>query len=59
MQGHCSSTFNDIGSLMSVKITDGGQGFTEMPDVYLKSETGFNAVLLPKFCVERLLRMNW
>ena len=49
-------TFNDIGSLMSVKITDGGQGFTEMPDVYLKSETGFNAVLLPKFCVERIAK---
>ena len=49
-------TFNDIGSLMSVKITNGGQGFTEMPDVYLKSETGFNAVLLPKFCVERIAK---
>ena len=49
-------TFNDIGSLMSVKITDGGQGFTDMPDVYLKSETGFNAVLLPKFCVERIAK---
>jgi len=47
-------TFSDIGVLMSVKITDGGHGFTESPDVYIKSETGFNATLLPKFCVERI-----
>ena len=47
-------TYSDIGVLMSVKITDGGQGFTESPDIYIKSETGFNAVLLPKFCVERI-----
>ncbi len=47
-------TFSDIGVLMSVKITDSGQGFTESPDIYIKSETGFNAVLLPKFCVERI-----
>ena len=46
--------FNDLGSLMSVKVTDGGQGFTESPDIYIKSETGFNAEILPKFCVERI-----
>ena len=39
---------------MSIKITNPGQGFTESPDIYIKSETGFNAVLLPKFCVERI-----
>ena len=47
-------TFSDIGVLMSVKITEGGQGFTETPEIYIQSETGFNAVLLPKFCVERI-----
>ena len=47
-------TFSDIGVLMSIKITNPGQGFTESPDIYIKSETGFNAVLLPKFCVERI-----
>ena len=39
---------------MSVKVTDGGQGFTESPDIYIRSETGFNAEILPKFCVERI-----
>jgi len=48
--------FNDIGSLMSVKVTQTGQGFTEMPEVYIKSETGFNAVILPKLCVERIAK---
>ena len=38
----------------SVKVTSGGEGFTQMPDVYIKSETGFNAELKPVFCVERI-----
>ena len=33
--------FNSNGSVESVKITSGGEGFTQMPDVYIKSETGF------------------
>ena len=47
-------TFSDIGVLMSVKITEGGEGFIETPEIYIQSETGFNAVLLPKFCVKRI-----
>ena len=48
--------FNDMGSLISVKITAGGEGFTEMPDIYIKSDTGFNAVILPKFCIDRIAK---
>jgi len=25
-----------------------------MPEVYVRSETGFNSTLLPKFCIDRL-----
>lgn len=48
--------FNSNGSVESVKITSGGEGFTQMPDVYIKSETGFNAELKPVFCVERIAK---
>ena len=44
------------GSVESVKITSGGEGFTQMPDVYIKSETGFNAELKPVFCVDRIAK---
>ena len=46
--------FNKNGSVESVKVTAGGEGFTQMPDVYIKSETGYNVELLPVFCVERI-----
>ena len=48
--------FNENGSVESVKITSGGEGFTQMPDVYIKSETGFNAELKPVFCVDRIAK---
>ena len=48
--------FNLNGSVESVKITSGGEGFTQMPDVYIKSETGFNAELKPVFCVDRIAK---
>ena len=48
--------FNANGSLESVKVTAGGEGFTQMPDVYIKSETGFNAELRPVFCIDRIAK---
>ena len=48
--------FNANGSLESVKVTAGGEGFTRMPDVYIKSETGFNAELRPVFCIDRIAK---
>jgi len=42
------------GQILSVKVTEPGEGFTEMPEVYVRSETGFNSTLLPKFCIDRL-----
>ena len=48
--------FNANGSIESVKVTAGGEGFTQMPDVYIKSETGFNAELRPVFCIDRIAK---
>ena len=48
--------FNANGSVVSVKVTAGGEGFTKMPDVYIKSETGFQSELRPVFCVDRIAK---
>ena len=43
-----------MGRVLSVKVTESGEGFTELPNIYIRSDTGFNASLLPKFCVDRV-----
>jgi len=48
--------FNANGSVVSVKVTAGGEGFTKMPDVYIKSETGFQSELRPVFCIDRIAK---
>ena len=42
------------GRVTKVKVTEGGEGFKELPRVFVRSGTGFNAELLPKFCVYRV-----
>lgn len=44
----------DEGIVLSVKVTESGEGFTEVPKVYIKTETGINAVLVPKLCIDRV-----
>mgnify|MGYP003313409108 FL=1 len=46
--------FDQFGRLRKVNITNPGEGFNTMPDVYIKSKTGFNAELLPKFGIDRI-----
>jgi hypothetical protein len=48
------ATFGNFGTLESVKIISGGEGFTEVPDIYIESETGYNAKLTPRFCIDRV-----
>ena len=48
--------FNELGGVESIKVTAGGEGFNQMPDVYIKSETGLNAELKPVFCIERIAK---
>ena len=44
----------DFGKIVSIKVTEGGEGFTEMPKITMKSQSGFNAELIPKFCIDRI-----
>ena len=51
-------TFNELGQLTSVKIMNGGEGFKEIPKIYIESEIGFNAEMIPKFCVDRTVGVD-
>jgi hypothetical protein len=46
--------FDDFGRVVDIKITQGGEGFTDRPSVFIKSDRGVNSVLIPKFCIDRL-----
>ena len=46
--------FDKFGRLLSIKVTAGGEGFTERPKVYIKTQTGFGAHIIPKFCIDRV-----
>jgi len=47
-------TFDARGRVTSIKVTESGEGFTEYPTLYIQSETGYNAVLRPKLCIDRV-----
>ena len=47
-------TFGPGGDLVNIKIVSGGEGIKELPNIYIQSETGFNADILPKFCIDRV-----
>ena len=46
--------FDSQGRLIDIKITESGEGFTEYPRLFIESETGYNAVLRPKLCIDRI-----
>ena len=46
--------FGPFGVLDSLEILKPGRGFVERPEIYIDSETGYNAVLNPVLCVERI-----
>lgn len=46
--------FGPFGVLDSVKIINSGKGFTERPNIYIESETGYNAKITPIFCIDRI-----
>ena len=46
--------FDAQGRLISVKVTEGAEGFTEFPTVYIRSNSGYNAELRPKLCIDRV-----
>jgi hypothetical protein len=46
--------FGAFGALESIKITSFGEGFKDIPRIYIESETGNNAKLIPRFCIDRV-----
>ena len=46
--------FGTFGTLERVRIASGGEGFKEVPNIYIESETGYNAKLTPRFCIDRV-----
>jgi hypothetical protein len=46
--------YDKFGVLVSVNIEDKGIGFTDIPDMFIDSTTGINAVLIPIFEVIRV-----
>ena len=45
---------DQVGRVVSVTVTNPGEGFTDVPYVYIKSETGFNVKFQPKFRIDRM-----
>jgi hypothetical protein len=46
--------FNDVGRLIDVKIINSGIGFTEFPNLFIQSQNGINAVIVPVFDILRV-----
>jgi hypothetical protein len=43
-----------FGAVTSVTIEEQGEGFTNLPEIYIQSSTGYQARLLPKLCSKRI-----
>jgi hypothetical protein len=46
--------FGPFGSIIDVNIIDEGEGFTERPNIVIKTETGYNSLLIPILCASRI-----
>lgn len=46
--------FDNFGSLTKVNIISSGQGFKDFPEIYIESDTGYNAKIIPIFNVRRV-----
>jgi hypothetical protein len=46
--------FGPFGSIIDVNIIDEGEGFVERPNIVIKTETGYNAILIPILSVNRI-----
>lgn len=46
--------FDSLGSLTKVNLISSGQGFKEFPDIYIESDTGYNAKIIPIFNSRRV-----
>jgi hypothetical protein len=46
--------FTPTGILYRVDVMTNGEGFKELPEISIITETGYNAVMLPRLCSERI-----
>lgn len=46
--------FGPFGKLDKIKIQNSGSGFTSRPTITIQTETGYNAEIVPVFCVNRI-----
>ena len=51
---YARAEFDNFGRVTSVKVVNGGEGFTTLPEIYIESVTGYNAVLRPRLCIDRI-----
>ena len=52
------ATFDRLGRVRTVTITNSGEGYKVRPHIYIQSETGYNAELIPKLCIDRIDDVN-
>ena len=45
---------NSDGNIDKIEVLTKGEGFTELPTVYIQTSTGYRANLVPRLCVERI-----
>ena len=43
-----------LGGIIGVDVVNGGIGFTDDPNIYIQSDTGYNARMMPVFKVNRV-----
>ena len=46
--------FTINGSLYKIEMLSKGEGFIELPDISIKTKTGYNAILTPRLCAEQI-----
>ena len=46
--------FGPFGSIIDINIIDNGEGFTEIPEIVINTESGYNANLIPILGVTRI-----
>jgi len=46
--------FGPIGNLIALEVVSGGEGFQDMPIAYIESETGINAEISIRLCIDRI-----
>ena len=53
MGASAEAVLDNFGRVIEVKITKPGEGFKQMPNIYIESKTGYNAQFIAKLCIDR------